>query len=132
MSDNAKVVITLKGGPEYDAPWLVIHGDTVQEAGDLLGEIRSKGVMAYIQAAAAEFKEQKTDGAAVRAVQSTDPGAQVVSQNQELPDSMKPKCSECGTIGQPRKGTNSKGREYEGIFCPANKDHKPIEFRWLS
>lgn len=29
---EAKIVVTLKGGAGYDAPWIVIHADTIPEA----------------------------------------------------------------------------------------------------
>lgn len=33
---NSKVVVTLKGGKGYDAPWVVLHCDTVAEANAIL------------------------------------------------------------------------------------------------
>ena len=35
---NGKVVVTLKGGKGYDAPWIVLHCDTVAEANGLLAD----------------------------------------------------------------------------------------------
>ena len=35
---NGKVVVTLKGGKGYEAPWIVLHCDTVAEANGLLSD----------------------------------------------------------------------------------------------
>lgn len=35
---NSKVVVTLKGGKGYEAPWVVLHCDTVAEANDALSD----------------------------------------------------------------------------------------------
>jgi hypothetical protein len=126
----AEVSITLKGGPEYDAPWLVIKGDTVDEVGETLKDVRVKGVLAAIQAAGLEFKAQKEDGIAVRVIQQANPGAQVVS-SQELPPDLRPKCETCGAPGVEKSGhSTKKNRDYRGIFCP--NEHGPIEFTWVN
>lgn len=48
MSDTSKLSITLKGGTGFDAPWIVLHPDTVNEARDLLGEIEASGLAADV------------------------------------------------------------------------------------
>jgi hypothetical protein len=124
---NAKVVITFKAGKDYDDPWIVLHGQSVDEVGELLKEVRAKGVFAAVQAAALEFQDKQT-GQAVRNVQAAMPGAEVI---QQLPDSMKPRCPVCNAAGVEKTGHSTKqGRDYRGVFCP--NDHKPIEFTWTS
>jgi hypothetical protein len=55
LSQSERVTITLKAGTGFDAPWIVIHGDDVTEAGALLQELRSRGVFAAVRAAGIEF-----------------------------------------------------------------------------
>lgn len=64
MSDG-KIVYTLKGGVGYDAPWIVISGDTVAEA-DANLEALLAGSLGNVQAAAALFH-----GSAAAAVLTT-------------------------------------------------------------
>jgi hypothetical protein len=46
-----RLVITLKGGTGYDAPWLVVHCNDAAEANAILNEVDSYGVYASIAAA---------------------------------------------------------------------------------
>lgn len=64
MSDG-KIVYTLKGGVGYDAPWIVISGDTVAEADANLAAVTELS-LGNVQAAAALFQ-----GAAAAAVLTT-------------------------------------------------------------
>ena len=124
---SAEISVTVKGGPEYDAPWVVFKG-TVDEVGKSLATFRNLGLFGAVKAATAEFREAPVTSTAqaVRNVQAVIPGSQ------ELPASVLPKCSQCGADGAERSGTNSKGKSYTGVFCSKNQDHKPIQFQWTS
>lgn len=54
MSDG-KIVYTLKGGVGYDAPWIVISGDSVEEADANLASVLARS-FGDVQAAAALFQ----------------------------------------------------------------------------
>jgi hypothetical protein len=54
-SSEGKVVVTLKGGRDFDAPWIVIHAADVADANaQLTGELAS--LMGRVQNAAATFR----------------------------------------------------------------------------
>jgi hypothetical protein len=124
----AEISVTVKAGPEYDAPWVVFKG-SVEEVGAALANFRQAGLFGSVKAASAEFKAAPVKDAAqaVKALNDAGMGAQ------ELPKSMLPKCPECGADGE-RKAAHSdkKNRDYEGIFCTKDQNHKPIEFHWTS
>lgn len=58
MSENGKVVVTLKGGKDFDAPWIVIHADNAAEARDLMGEVEQSGLLADVGRVAKGLKAQ--------------------------------------------------------------------------
>ena len=125
---SAEVSITIKASGDYDAPWVTFKGD-VDEAGKALATFRQLGLFGAVKAASEEFKAAPvtTAAQAVKALNEAGMGAQV------LPESMLPKCPECGADGRRETGhSSSKNRDYEGVFCSGDKKHKPIEFRWTS
>jgi hypothetical protein len=124
----AEVSVTIKAGPEYDAPWVTFKG-AVGEVGDALARFRQMGLFGSVKAASAEFAAAPvTDAAgAVKVLNEAGMGAQV------LPGSMAPKCPECGADGVRKTGHSAKRkRDYEGVFCSRDTKHKPIEFTWTS
>lgn len=68
MTDNAKVVVTLKSHGGYDAPWVVFHGDNVAEVIDQMQAAEAAGL--YVQAgnAAASFAAHANVGGSLGAV----------------------------------------------------------------
>lgn len=86
-----RVVVTLKGGAGYDAPWVVIHGETAGQVGSVIEELRDSGAFQVVQQAAAEFKAEapRSHAEAVANIQTSMPGATVIgsygSGGQELP-----------------------------------------------
>lgn len=131
MSSNEKVTLTFKAGTGFDAPWLVIHGDTVDEAGAILHEIRTRGIFQAVRAGALEFQSDAPvqvvpdTAAAVQNVKDAIPGSQ------ELPESLQVKCGECGAATKHKTGHSSKaGKDYSGDFCQADPNHRPVNFRW--
>ena len=55
-ANEGKVVVTLKGGRDFDAPWIVIHADDVSEANDLLEQANNLELHETVAAAAAFFR----------------------------------------------------------------------------
>lgn len=62
MTENAKVVVTLKAGGGYDAPWVVFHGDTVQEVQAAVQTAELTGLYAVVGKAAEAFAAQALVG----------------------------------------------------------------------
>ena len=124
----SEISVTLKGGPEYAAPWIVVKAESVDQLGEIMAQIRSKGVLAAVQAAGIEFEANKVEGAAAAMAQGT-----VVSQEQQLPKDMLPKCPDCGADTYAKSGhSTAKNRDYSGVFCAVNEKHKPAQFTWTS
>lgn len=125
---TSEISVTIKGGPEYDAPWVVLKG-TVTEVGDSLAEFRQRGLFGAVKAATEEFKAApvRTTAEAVKVL--NDAGI----ATQELPADQQPCCPECGAKGVAKKGhSTNKNRDYRGIFCSKECGAKPIEFEWTS
>lgn len=125
---TAEISVTVKGGPEYDAPWVVFKG-TVDEVGKSLADFRNRGLFGAVKAATAEFREAPvtTTAQAVKNVQAAIPGSQ------ELPTSVLPKCPACGADGVQKTGHSTKqNRDYSGVFCSKDCGAKPMQFQWVS
>jgi hypothetical protein len=63
LSDNAKITATIKGGKDFDAPWIVVHADTAAEARDILGEVEASGLLVDVGRVAKGLKAQHLMGA---------------------------------------------------------------------
>lgn len=119
MSDTAKIVLTFKQGTGFDAPWVVIHADTVDEASSLLQEVRTKGVFPGVRSAAAEFQAiTPTEGEAVTTITNAFPGSTVTSAPAPAtaPASVDPRCPDCGGSMTYKSGSGKNG-PYQGWFC---------------
>ena len=79
---NSAISVTLKGGPGYDAPWVVIHGDNPDQIKTRVDGVRQLGILGLAAEAAAEF------GAVV--VAARDLGAVVVPTPPEAPSAWAP------------------------------------------
>lgn len=62
MTDESKIVATLKAGAGYEAPWLVIHGNTVDEVDETLDQVAK--ILAKVRTTAAAFAAARPDAAA--------------------------------------------------------------------
>lgn len=75
--NNTGLSITLKAGTGYGAPWVVLHAQSVFEAGEMLEELRLSGALTAVREAAREFQAATPSmEQAVQTVQRTFPGAQ--------------------------------------------------------
>jgi hypothetical protein len=80
MSDSSSgVSLTFKAGAGFEAPWIVVHGDTPEQASEYLRRLREMGAFGAVKEAAAEFAGAPTTGQAVATVQQAFPGSQVVT-----------------------------------------------------
>ena len=71
---NGKVVVTLKGGKGYEAPWIVLHCDTVAEANGLLSDDGLKELIDRTTKAGQYFAKQGGAAAPAPAAASTPAG----------------------------------------------------------
>lgn len=110
MSDG-KIVFTLKGGAGYDAPWIVISGDTVQEATENL------------KAATLAFGEVTTAAALFSGAQVAAPLTVPTPAPTSAPAAAAPQGRACqhGPLTR-RTGTSARG-PWVGYFCPLPRNH---------
>nr|SBO90589.1 Phage protein [Nonomuraea gerenzanensis] len=115
LTDDGKVVITLKGGPGFEAPWIVIHAGSVDEAEDTLDEVYSKGLQHKVTKAAAAFSTGGSSGGRT-ASRSNPPGvASKTCQHGEMTY---------------RTGTSAKGA-WKAYFCPAEDKNEQCSPVWV-
>lgn len=55
IQTQAKIVATLKGGSGYDAPWIVVHADTPEEAAAALKDPAMKELLELTQNVGSKF-----------------------------------------------------------------------------
>lgn len=62
MSDeiNSKIVVTLKGGGGYEAPWIVIHAESVDEMATIMSEVTETGLTVAVKGLADQFRTVMT------------------------------------------------------------------------
>lgn len=86
-SDADKIVVTLKGGAGFEAPWIVIHASSIAEADSLLsGDMAN--LMTKVSNAAAHFSggQAPAGGAPAAAPTSAPPaGAQAPERPADVP-----------------------------------------------
>lgn len=75
MSEG-KIVATLKAGPGYEVPWVVIHADNPQEAVDLVGWVSSSGFLTQVASAGREFRSEYEANKALGTTPVQSPAAQ--------------------------------------------------------
>lgn len=127
MSDS-KVVTTIKGGTEYDAPWVVVHADSANEARDILGELEASGLFTDVGRLSgmlqAQYRMGKHTGAtpvdAPQAPPQQSWGSQGTQQYQQPPQAPQ----------QPQQG-GWQGQQQQGANPADNKQciHGPMVFR---
>lgn len=115
MADG-KITVTLKGGAGYDAPWVVIGGDSVPEVQEILKNAAALGLYGDV-AAAAQFLQAgngvPTSGGA--------PAPASVPTSAPAPAAPQGKfCSHGPRVR--RSGTSARGA-WVGHFCSLPKDH---------
>jgi hypothetical protein len=139
---SAEISVTLKGGPGYDAPWIVVKGNTT-EVDDALTELRKKGAFPAVQTLANEFRNAPvvTVEDAVKAVREAVPGSAELpwkdagptmdtppaprgQQASTPPAQSGPQCEKCGEPSIYREGNSPKSGPWAGDFCTSgDKSH---------
>lgn len=121
-SENGKIVTTLKGGPGFDAPWIVVHTDTVDEAIAILKEGSFDDLVKATSEASDKFNggqkpPAQRQGGAPR-TQGRPAGADQPRPNDPpMPDGY-----------EYRTGVNKNGKAYRAYFPPKGSNESPV---WL-
>jgi hypothetical protein len=140
-----EISVTLKGSGGYDAPWIVVRAETVDELDGVLAQLNQRGAFAATKTLAQEFIDARpvTGEAAVAAVQAAIPGSTVQSPTgpvsggtQASParpsapvatvavkQSLAP-CEDCGAETVYRSGNHPVTGEWEALFCTVDSSHR--------
>lgn len=122
MTDTttAKITSTYKGGTGFDAPWIVIHSDTLEDALEQAKNPVLKELMEATQAGGQHFAGM---GKSAPAAGGNDRSGQ-------------PQASQTAPAGSPdcppgweyKSGISKAGKPYKGYFPPRGDESKPIFF----
>lgn len=55
---NSKIGVTLKAGPGYDAPWVVIRGDSAEDVLTTIKDVNDAGLLLAVRIASQAFQAQ--------------------------------------------------------------------------
>lgn len=128
---QARLTATIKFGAGFDAPWLVVYGDTPQEVEQLLGD--SKGLMELI-AKAAKYAKTLDSGTAPAAPRGGGNGGGFNGGQRHQPTTppgLETKTCAHGEMTY-RTGNGAKG-PWQAFFCPLDRNDpnacKPIWVR---
>ena len=111
QDDSENFVITLKGGPGYDAPWIVIRGGDAEVAKKRVLEAHRSGLMETVLKASQAFSGSAPKPPA--------PAAPMQAPAQPQMGGDTPTCDHGARIF--RSGTSAKG-PWSAWFCPAGRD----------
>jgi len=124
-NSEGKVVVTLKGGSAFDAPWVVIHADDAADAMAQLDDTMAK-LMQKVATVAKYFHSQ-VGGGSPQQQSGSRPGKPAGAS--QAPGGKGETCAH-GAMTY-RSGTTKAGKAYEAYFCPEkdrNAQCKPV---WL-
>lgn len=115
--DSSKIVVTLKGGKGFEAPWIVVHAETVEDADatlDALGDLSVK-----VQRVAAEFSGLAPE-------QPSAPAQRAPRPQNAVPADAPPAPGPDWTF---RSGFSAaRGKTWRGWMPPRGSDARPVFF----
>lgn len=121
--DEGKVVLTFKGGTGFDAPWIVIHATSLEDAEEQLSgdnAARLARIMERAQVAGGHFVKlgggQKSQAA---------PQRQAAPAAAQQPPAGSPPSPGEGWV---YKSGNKNGRSWQAWMPPRGSDEKPVFF----
>lgn len=120
---DGKVVLTFKGGRDFDAPWIVIHANGLQEAHDfVVGDNASllAVVMERVQTAGKHFAGSKAPIVAPSEGVSVQPQRAAPQGSQEAPGGEKRFCDH-GEMAF-KSGISKAGNSYRLFSCTAPRE----------
>lgn len=110
MADG-KISITLKGGKGYDAPWIVVSGDTVAEVEQSMLELGESRLIELTKLGSEALIGAVGAGAAARG------GGEPVASDRP---------AGVGADWTLREGTGKNGKPWRGWFPPRGSTEKPV------
>ncbi|ALA48152.1 ribonucleoside reductase class II [Mycobacterium phage Phlei] len=130
IQSEGKVVVTLKGGAGYDAPWIVVHADSVDDAYHQVNSNMMLELMRVTQLAGADFAgKAPTKPAAQQGVvqpqQSRAPQAA-----QQAPGGEKRYCQH-GEMKFISGFSKKNGKPYKMFACPVEDRNQQCDPQWL-
>lgn len=116
---NKKLTATLKGGAGFDAPWIVIHGDTVEEVTEILMDENLKTLLDQTQKVGQYFAGQgKSSGPA--------PSRSGQPQASAAPPAGAPEAP--GSDWVYKSGVSKAGKPWKAWMPPQGSTEKPVFF----
>lgn len=123
---EGKVVVTLKQGNGYEAPWIVIHAADVLDAKSQLREVASHALTDDVSKVAAIFAASRNAVPVAPRPQAPQGGYQQAPPQQQY---QQPTQQGGGGDGRAchhgqmvfKTGTNKFGKPYQAYFCPSPK-----------
>lgn len=109
VTNQSKIVTTLKGGAGYDAPWIVIHSDKVADALETLEDDKLKALLDRAKHVAEYFG-----------------GGQTSQQQQGGQGATPTRPANVPDDWSYRSGVSQKGKPYKGWFPPAGSTERPV------
>lgn len=122
MTDTttAKITSTYKGGSGFDAPWIVIHSDTLEDALEQAKNPVLKELMEATQAGGKHFASMGNSAPAAGGnARSGQP------QGSQTPPAGAPDCPPGWSY---KEGVSKAGKAYKGFFPPRGDESKPLFF----
>lgn len=113
-----KIVVTLKGGSGYDAPWIVIHADTVEQATEILKDEAAKELIDQTKKVAGYFSAGSGKSSGGKQYKGKPAGASQAPNGQTPPE---------GYVF--KSGISQKGKPWKA-FMPIEKN-SGLEVIWL-
>jgi hypothetical protein len=123
VGSEGKIVSTFKGGRDYDAPWVVVHADSVTESLAVINDKDFAELLTRVQAAAQYFAGQAPASPTASAQNSSQNGSQARTQGKPAAATEGPwgvQTCPHGTMTF-RSGMGDNG-VWQGYFCPAPRN----------
>lgn len=116
MADG-KITVTLKADKGFDAPWVVLSGDTAAEVRDVIGEVEQSGLLVDVGRVANAFKGYATTGGVLGARPTEAPRENTPNTGQNRPSQETNPGWGSPTGGQPQNAPqNGPQRNADGSF----------------
>lgn len=123
---EGKVVGTIKGGRDYDEPWIVFHCDTLQELVDQATDYELLGqAMDALQKASKKFRDFRPSEGTSTAASAPQNGSQGRTQGKPASATDGPLGPQYCNHGQKKfwsKFDDEKGKLVQLYFCPADRN----------
>jgi len=131
-ASEGKVVLTFKGGAGFDAPWIVIHAESLEDAYDQVTEENAKllaDLMGKVQSAGQHFVKLGGGSPNSNGGQNSGGRRGAPQGAQEAPNGEERYCAH-GKM-QFKSGVSKAGNTYKGFFCPSRDRNEQCKAQFL-